>query len=103
MGMKEDIIEMKKEVQEIKEQSLAMELLKDSKRANKRLAISFTIVLAFILTLWFATICYLVYILNDIGMEEITTETTTQEISDVETIDSSYIINGDNYGKDKAN
>ena len=49
MGLKEDILEMKKEYQEIKEQSLAMELLKDSKKANKRIAISFASVL--ILTL----------------------------------------------------
>ena len=66
---------VKKELNELKEQSLAMELLRDSKKANKRLAISFTIVLVLTLTFWFATICYLVYVLNDIGYEETTTET----------------------------
>jgi len=102
MGLKEDILEMKKEVQAVKEQSLAMELLKDSKQANKRLAVAFTIVLMLALLLWSLTIVYLIHILNDIGTEEIT-ETNTQEVSDIESIDNSYIINGDSYGKDKTN
>lgn len=67
MGLKEEVIEMKKEVKAVKEQSLAMELLSDYKKANKR---QFTIILV-ILTMWFITIGYLVYILNDIGEEEI--------------------------------
>ena len=32
MGIREDVLEMKKEVKEIQEQSFAMELLKDQKR-----------------------------------------------------------------------
>lgn len=68
MGLKEEVLEMKKEVQEIQEQSFAMELLKDQKKQNKR---QFIIILV-ILGMWFATIGYLVYVLNDIG-----TETTT--------------------------
>ena len=96
---------MKKEVQAVQEQSknqsLAMELLQDSKRANKRLAVSFTIVLMLALLLWSITIVYLIHILNDIGTEEII-ETTTQEVSDIGSVDNSYIINGDSYGKDKA-
>ena len=94
MGLKEEVIEMKKEVKAVKEQSLAMELLSDYKKANKR---QFTIILV-ILTMWFITIGYLVYILNDIGVEE-----TTQEIQDVETIENSNITNGDIYGEDKTN
>lgn len=69
MGLKEEVLEMKKEVQEIQEQSFAMELLKDQKKQNKR---QFIIILV-ILGMWFATVGYLVYVLNDIG-----TETTTQ-------------------------
>lgn len=72
MGLKEEVIEMKEEVKSVKNQSLAMELLSDYKKANQR---QFIIILALIL-MWTATIVYLVYVLNDIGVEE----TTTQEI-----------------------
>ena len=96
MGLKEEVLEMKKEVQEVKEQSLALDILQDYKKANKR---QFIIILV-ILTMWFITIGYLVYTLNDIG----TTETTTsQEIEDVNTIENSNITNGDIYGEDKTN
>ena len=94
MGIKEEVIEMKKEVQEVKEQSFAMELLKDYKKTNKR---QFIIILV-ILTMWFLTIAYLVYVLNDIGTIE-----TTQEIEDVDTIENSNITNGDLYGENKTN
>ena len=80
MGLKEEVLEMKKEVQAVREQSFTMELLKDFKKQNKRL---FIIILV-ILTMWFSTIGYLVYILNDIGVEE-----TAQEINDVDTIENS--------------
>ena len=71
---------MKKEVQAVREQSLAMEFVKDYKKQNKRL---FIIILV-ILTMWSATIGYLVYILNDIGYEEVTTESydVTQDSGD---------------------
>lgn len=95
MGLREDVIEMRKEMKEIKEQSLAWEILQDAKKANKR---QFIIILV-ILTMWFLTIGYLVYILNDIGVEE---TTSTQEITDVETIENSNIANGDIYGENKA-
>lgn len=72
MKLREEIINMKKEVEEVKEKSLAMELLQDYKKANKR---QFIIILV-ILTMWFATIGYLVYILNDIGTTE---EVVTQD------------------------
>lgn len=66
----------------------ASELLKDLKHANRR---SFIIILV-ILTMWFATGCYLVYVLNDIQVVE--TE-TIQEITDVENIEGSTITNGE--------
>lgn len=78
----------------MEEKSLAMELISDYKRANKRL---FIIVLV-ILSMWFTTIGYLVYLLNDMGTIE-----TTQEIQDVEKIENSNITNGDMYGEDKTN
>lgn len=75
MKLREEILDMKKEVKEVKEKSLALELLEDYKKANKR---QFIIILV-ILTMWFATIGYLVYILNDIGTTE---EVVTQENED---------------------
>lgn len=59
--------------------SFAMEMLEDYKKANKRLFI----VLVITLVMWFLTIGYLVYTLNDIGVIE---ETATQEITDVNSI-----------------
>ena len=67
---KEEIDNIRNEVHELQEQSLAMSLLKDYKKQNKR---QFVIILV-ILGMWFATIGYLVYILNDIGTETTTTE-----------------------------
>ena len=67
-----------------------MELLSDFKKQNKR---QFIIILV-ILALWFITIGYLVYVLNDIGVVE-----TTQEVNDIETINGSVVNNGDVYGE----
>ena len=69
----------------MKENSLAWEIIQDSKKANKRMFI----IIIIILTMWFATIGYLVYVLNDIGTIE-----TKQTIEDVETIENSDISNG---------
>lgn len=92
MSMRDDVMEIKKELNEIKEESFAMELLKDYKKANKR---QFIIILV-ILTMWFATIGYLVYVLNDIGVIE---ETTTQEVTDIDTVNGSIVNDGDVYGE----
>lgn len=88
MGLKEEVLEMKKEVEEIQEHSFAMELLKDQKKQNKRM---FIIILV-ILGMWFATIGYLIYVLNDIGVET-TTTTETVDIDDVDNIEDSHIHN----------
>jgi hypothetical protein len=88
MGLKEEMLEMKKEVKEIQEESLAMSLLKDYKIQNKR---QFIVILV-ILGMWFATIGYLVYILNDIGTETTTTEELI-DIDDVDNIENSHIHN----------
>lgn len=96
MGIREEVLEMKKEVEEIQEHSFAMELLKDQKKQNKR---QFIIILV-ILGMWFATIGYLVYVLNDIGTT--TEETTTQEITDFDTINGNIVNKGDINGEDKT-
>ena len=92
MSMRDDVMEIKKELEEVREESFAMELLKDYKKANKR---QFIIILV-ILTMWFATIGYLVYVLNDIGVIE---ETTTQEVTDIDTVNGSIVNDGDVYGE----
>lgn len=74
----------------IQKNSYALDILTHFKNESKRLFIALIVVLC----MWFATIGYLVYILNDIGTTE-----TTQEITDVETIENSNITNGDNYGE----
>ena len=91
MGIREEVLEMKKEVEEIQEHSFAMELLKDQKKQNKR---QFIVILV-ILIMWFATIGYLVYVLNDIG-----TETITQEVTDIDSVGGNIVNKGDIYGQD---
>lgn len=77
----------------------ASEMLHILKTQNKRLFIIWIITfIAFI-----GLLTYTIYLLNDIGTEEITQETTTeQSIEDIDTIENSYIINGDNYGENKT-
>ena len=96
MGLKEEIEDMKKEVKDVQEHSFAMELLHDARKTNKR---QFIVILV-ILGMWFATIGYLVYILNDIGTT--TEETTTQEITDFDTINDNIVNKGDINGEDKT-
>lgn len=84
MGLKENIQELEEKVEQT---SFAYELLSDYKKQNKR---QFIVILV-ILGMWFATIGYLVYVLNDIGV----IEEDTIEIQDVETIDNSHIKIGD--------
>jgi len=88
MGLREEIEDMKKEVEEIQEHSFAMELLKDQKKQNKR---QFIIILV-ILGMFACLLGYTIYLLNDIG---VSTETDTIDIDNVETIDNSHIKIGD--------
>lgn len=74
MSIKEEVIEMKKEVAEVKEQSLAMELLQDARKTNKRMFI----IIITILTLWFASICLFIYYINTTGYEVITETADTE-------------------------
>lgn len=92
MGLKEEVLELEKEVKEIQEESFATQILKDYKKQNQR---QFIVILV-ILGMWFATIGYLIYILNDIGVETTTTTTSTTEtidIDDVDNIENSHIHN----------
>ena len=101
--MREEIMAVKKEINELKEQSLAMELLKDSEKSNKRICCSFAIVVGTMIIVYFVTIAMFLRYIKNIDVEETITTTTTQEISDVDTIENSNIVNGDFNGYDKAN
>ena len=98
MSLKDDekeINNIKQKVHELQEQSLALELLKDYKKQNKR---QFIVILV-ILGMWFSTIGYLVYILNDIG-----TETTTTESYDMSTENgNNNFVGGNNNGNIENN
>lgn len=97
MSIKEEVLEVKQELKEVKEKGFAMEILSDYKKTNKRMFI----ILITVLCMWFATIGYLVYILNDIGVIEETTY--EQEVTDIDSIGGSITNSGDIYGEDKAN
>lgn len=75
MYMKDEVLELKKELEEVKEQSFAMELLQDQRKQNKRLFIIWIITF---LTLIGVT-CYTLYLLNDISYVEETTITQENE------------------------
>ena len=88
--MRDEIMAVKKELEEVKEKSFALELLQDQRKANKRMFIIWLI--TFIALVGVSV--YTVYLLNDIGTIE-----TTQEIQDIDTIENSNITNGDKYGE----
>ena len=86
---------MKKELSEVKNDSFALDLLRDYKKMNKRIFVALIITLF----MWFSTIGIFVYYINTTGFEE----ERTQEIEDIDDLSKSNIINGDVYGKDKTN
>lgn len=89
--MKEEVEEIKKELSEVKEKSLAMELLEDERKSVKRLFIIWIITFVAFLCL----LGYTIYLLNDIQ----TIKTTTQEITDFENISGGIVNRGDIYGE----
>jgi len=90
MSIREDIEKVQNKVEEIEHQSLAMEILKEQRKSNKRLFIALIVVLC----MWFATIGYLVYVLNDIGVVE---EVTTQEVKDIDSVGGNIINRGERW------
>lgn len=92
---KKEINNIKQEVHELQEQSLALELLKDYKTQNKRQFIIILVILGMFTTL----LGYTIYLLNDFG---VSTETDTIDIDNVEAIDNSHIkIDDDVWEKSK--
>lgn len=100
MNIKDDIIKIQNKIEQ---QSLAMEMYKDSKKANIRMAICYTIIFAFMFLALVAESIYIIRILNDINTNE---EVTTIK-QDNENGHNNYIGNDGeiNYGKtnDKNN
>ena len=74
MGMMEDIMAVRKDLEEVKNESFASEILRDYKKTNKRIfAIWIITFIAFV-----GLLCYTIYLLNDIG----TIETTITQDND---------------------
>lgn len=103
MGLRDEVIEMKKEVEAVKKESFAMELLKDSKNANKRICFSFTAVIMLMIIMYFVTVGLFLKHISDTGIEETTITTKTQELEDIDNISNANIVNGDMYGENKTN
>lgn len=90
--LKDDIMAVKKELEAVKEnqkKGLMFEILNDYKKQNKR---QFIIILV-IIALWFLTIGYLVYVLNDIGTIETTTEVQQSDADNNNYIGNDGVIN----------
>lgn len=101
MEIEENIEKLEKKVEK---QSLAMELLEYSKEQNRQLEKTnkrLVIVLIIILVLWFATIGAFLYYINTTGYVE--TDEYSQEIKDIDSVNNSKIINGDEYGENNSN
>lgn len=97
MSIREDIEELKNKSEEIvhlEKESLAMEFVKDYKKQRKMFFIMW--IITFIALLGVTS--YLIYIISDIGTSE-----ETIDIQDVNTIDTSNIKIGDDYGESSSN
>ena len=61
MRVREELLNMKKEVKEMKQQSMAMEMLSDYKKQNFKLFIASLL----LLIMWFITMLYLIIVLTN--------------------------------------
>lgn len=91
MRLKDDVYYLQQELDGIKQESIAMDMLKDYKKQNKRLFI----ISVMALVLLAVTFGYLVYTLNDIGIEETSV--------DMDAEGSNNYIGGDNNGTYQGN
>lgn len=95
--MRDEIMAVKKELNELKKQSLAMEFVKEYKFQRNICFIMFIIMIII-------TICllgYIIYLTNDTVTVN-TTEESKQTISDIDTMNDNQIINGDYNGYSKS-
>lgn len=79
---------VKKQLEEIKNESFAMELYQDSVKDKKRFFYMWLLTFIALIGL----LIYIIWLLNDIGTIE---DSDSIEIQDVETIDNSHIKIGD--------
>ena len=98
--MRDEIMAVKKEIENLKEQSFAMEMLKDSKSANKRMAFCYTLIIIIIFISQVVETIYLIDILNETNT---TVETTSQEFNDVTDVSGNITNGGDINGYNKTN
>lgn len=89
MRLDDDIYYLKQELADVKEESMAMLCVRELKKTIRILCI----IIFALIALLAATGMYLIYILNDIGTEEITTESYEIE-QDAE--GSNNFVNGNN-------
>lgn len=101
--MRNEIMAVKKELDELKEKSLAMELLEERKKAHSRICIVFTIIIVIMIIGYFITVGLFLKYINEMKNEETITNTKTQEIENVDNIENTNITNGDMYGDNKTN
>lgn len=92
---------VKEQLEEIKEQTFAMELLHDQRKQNKR---QFIVILV-ILTMWFASIGLFIYYINTTGYEVVTESTEVEnESGNANACVGDKCNNGEiNYGESKSN
>lgn len=89
--LKEEMNEMKKNLKEIEEQSIAMEFIKDYKLNSKRFFIAWIVTfIAFI-----GLLSYTIYLLNDTTVVETSEETYNMSTED----GNNNYIGGDNNGE----
>jgi len=102
MGLREDVEKIEKRADNL-EKSFALEMLQDCKAINKRIVASFTGILIILIISFFVIIGLFLKYINEIETVEYVTDTKTQEIQDIDTIENSTIINGDTDGYYKTN
>lgn len=91
--IEKELQDIKQEVKEIEQEGFATEIIKGLKQQCKRK----DIIIILLILCWFVTGSYLIYLLNDIGIEETTTtetETYNQDIKDTGDIENTTINNG---------
>lgn len=100
MRLEEDVYSLKQELGDIRQESFAMELIRESNAKNKiyeKQNHRLFIIIIVMMLLWFVTGSYLVYILNDIQVIE------EQSSVDMEAEGNNNYIGGDNNGTYESN
>lgn len=90
--VKEEVMEMRKDIEKMKEESIAYSILKDQRRQNKRMFIIWLVTfIAFI-----GLLSYTIYLLNDITAIETKEETYDIEQNSGDGGNNNFINGNDN-------